>query len=98
MLQADKGQEPERKRDKVRSLLTGKKKKVKKFSIPDDVENLFSLMDFSHDAKIDEAEFLRSTMHYRSLSKMLTVDLLEDQRNVLRSSLQKQLDELQQKK
>ncbi len=29
------------------------------------MENLFSLMDFAHDKKISEDEFLKATMHYR---------------------------------
>ncbi len=33
--------------------------------IPDHVENLFSLMDFAHDKKISEDEFLKATTHYR---------------------------------
>ncbi len=36
-----------------------------KVIIPDHVENLFSLMDFAHDKKISEDEFLKATMHYR---------------------------------
>ena len=64
-------------------FLKGKMKKKKAFTIPDDVENLFSLMDFSHNAKIDETEFLRATTHYRNLAKMLTVDLLDNQRRIL---------------
>ena len=36
-----------------------------KVKISDKVENLFSLMDFAQDGKINEAEFLRTTSHYR---------------------------------
>ena len=36
-----------------------------KVKISDKVENLFSLMDFAQDGKICEAEFLRTTKHYR---------------------------------
>ena len=36
-----------------------------KVKISDKVENLFSLMDFAQDGKINEAEFLRTTKHYR---------------------------------
>ncbi len=32
------------------------------------MENLFSLMDFAHDKKISEEEFLKATMHYRFVS------------------------------
>ena len=49
-----------------------------KIIIPDDVENLFSLIDFAHDKTINENEFLKATMHYRKLAKMLTIHLLED--------------------
>jgi len=51
-----------------------------KVKISDKVENLFSLMDFAQDGKICEAEFLRTTMHYRNLGKYLTIDLLESSR------------------
>jgi hypothetical protein len=37
-------------------------------------------MDFGHDGRIDEADFLRATLHYRSLAKMLAIDLLEKNR------------------
>ena len=62
--------------------------------IPAHVENLFSLMDFSHDGRIDEIEFLRATMHYRSLAKMLTVDLLEEQRKFLKQTVQKEMEKI----
>jgi hypothetical protein len=48
-----------------------------KVVIPDPVENLFSLMDFDHDGKVSQPDFLRTTMHYRKLEKYLTIDLLE---------------------
>ena len=38
-----------------------------KVKISDKVENLFSLMDFAQDGKISEAEFLRTTKHYRDV-------------------------------
>jgi Ca2+-binding EF-hand superfamily protein len=44
--------------------------------IPDDVENLFSLMDFGGEGKITMQEFLKATMHYRRLGMLLTIDLL----------------------
>ena len=37
-------------------------------------------MDFANDKIITEEEFLRSTTHYRKLGKMLTIDLLNEQR------------------
>ena len=42
-----------------------------KIIVPTSVENLFSLMDFEKNKKIDEAEFLRCTMHYRSGGRLL---------------------------
>jgi len=36
-----------------------------KVLIPDMIQNLFSSMDFEHDGKIAEEEFLKATMHYR---------------------------------
>ena len=33
--------------------------------MPDEIENLFSLMDFAHNGKISEQEFLAATGHYR---------------------------------
>ena len=33
--------------------------------IPDHVENLFALMDFAHNSRIQEDEFMRATKHYR---------------------------------
>ena len=41
-----------------------------KVKISDKVENLFSLMDFAQDGKISEAEFLRTTKHYRYVPKL----------------------------
>ena len=38
-----------------------------KVKISDKVENLFSVMDFAGDDKINEAEFLRTTKHYRDV-------------------------------
>ena len=37
-----------------------------KTKMPDEIENLFSLMDFAHNGKISEQEFLAATGHYRS--------------------------------
>ena len=36
-----------------------------KVIIPDHVENLFALMDFAHNSRIQEDEFMRATKHYR---------------------------------
>ena len=35
--------------------------------MPDEIENLFSFMDFAHGGKITEEEFLRATRNYRRL-------------------------------
>ena len=51
--------------------------------IPDNVENLFSLMDFGGDGKIIFDEFMKATLHYRRLGNLLTIDLLSDQRKAL---------------
>jgi len=40
-----------------------------KVIIPDHVENIFSLMDFKHDGKISEDEFLTATTHYRFITE-----------------------------
>ena len=45
--------------------------------IPDEIENLFSLMDFAHDGKISEEEFLRATGHYRRLGQLLVIERWE---------------------
>ena len=50
-----------------------KKEKV----FPDEIENLFSLMDFAHDGRISETEFLRATGHYRRLGQLLTINKWE---------------------
>lgn len=55
-----------------------------KVVIPDNVENLFSLIDFAHDGRIRENEFLKAANHYRNLGKMLTIYLLERSRKYLR--------------
>merc|ERR1712043_53595 len=48
--------------------------------IPDEVENLFSLMDFASDKRISEKEFLRATLHYRRLGNLLKINYLEKNR------------------
>ena len=45
--------------------------------MPDEIENLFSLMDFAHDGKISEEEFLRATGHYRRLGQLLIIERWE---------------------
>merc|ERR1712131_221356 len=50
------------------------KKKKDKVKLPDEIENLFSLMDFAHDDKISEEELMRATGHYRRLGQLLTID------------------------
>ena len=45
--------------------------------MPDEIENLFSLMDFAHDGKISEEEFLRATGHYRRLGQLLVIERWE---------------------
>ena len=49
--------------------------------MPDEIENLFSLMDFAHDGKISEEEFLRATGHYRRLGQLLTIEKWENVRS-----------------
>ena len=49
--------------------------------MPDEIENLFSLMDFARDGKISEEEFLRATGHYRRLGQLLTIQKWENVRN-----------------
>jgi len=51
--------------------------------IPEDVKNLFSLMDFAGDGKIKYEEFMKATMHYRRLGMLLTVDFLPAHRKAL---------------
>jgi Ca2+-binding EF-hand superfamily protein len=47
---------------------------AEKGKMPDEIENLFSLMDFAHDGKISEEEFLRATGHYRWLGQLLIIE------------------------
>ena len=35
-------------------------------------------MDFAHDGKISESEFMRATGHYRRLGKLLTINTWEN--------------------
>ena len=51
--------------------------------VPEDVLNLFSLMDFAGDGKIKYEEFMKATMHYRRLGMLLTVDFLPAHRKAL---------------
>merc|ERR1712083_13126 len=51
--------------------------------IPEDVLNLFSLMDFAGDGKIKYDEFMKATMHYRRLGMLLTMDFLPAHRKAL---------------
>ena len=51
--------------------------------IPDDVQNLFSVMDFGGDGKIKYDEFMKATMHYRRLANLLIIDFLPTQRKAL---------------
>lgn len=51
--------------------------------IPEDVLNLFSLMDFAGDGKIQYEEFMKATMHYRRLGMLLTIDFLPAHRKAL---------------
>lgn len=60
--------------------------------IPNEVENLFSLMDFKGDKKISEEEFMRATMHYRNLAKLLTITLLEDNRKKAAQFIKEQVE------
>ena len=73
--------------------------------IPDNVENLFSLMDFHHDKKISQEEFLRATRHYRKLGSMMTISLMEPRRMFLIEKIKdfverekKEKEELEEKK
>ena len=50
---------------------------VEEKKFPDEIENLFSLMDFAHDGKISEEEFLRATGHYRRLGQLLVIQKWE---------------------
>jgi hypothetical protein len=54
---------------------------AEKGKMPDKIENLFSLMDFAHDGKISEEEFLRATGHYRRLGQLLIIEKWEHFRN-----------------
>ena len=51
--------------------------------IPNDVLNLFALMDFEGDGKIKHQEFLKATMHYRRLGMLLIIDFLPAHRKAL---------------
>merc|ERR1719495_501467 len=51
--------------------------------IPEDVLNLFSLMDFAGDGKIKYEEFMKATMHYRRLGILLSMDFLPAHRKAL---------------
>merc|ERR1711860_39831 len=51
--------------------------------IPNDVLNLFALMDFEGDGKIKYKEFLKATMHYRRLGMLLIIDFLPAHRKAL---------------
>ncbi|TRY76436.1 hypothetical protein TCAL_00057 [Tigriopus californicus] len=64
-------------------LLDMEHDKKGKVIIPDHVENLFSLMDFAHNNRINENEFMRAAKHYRKLGLTLTVHLLERNRKKL---------------
>jgi len=61
--------------------------------MPDEIENLFSLMDFARDGKISEEEFLRATGHYRRLGQLLTIQKWENVRNEMIESLTRELDQ-----
>ena len=54
-----------------------------KVIIPENVENLFSLIDFARSGKITLDEFIKSAKHYRNLGKFLTVQLLERNREFM---------------
>merc|ERR1712032_943160 len=60
--------------------------------MPDEIENLFSLMDFAHNGKISEQEFLAATGHYRRLGQLLTIDRWENFRMDMVGALQRDLD------
>ena len=49
--------------------------------MPDEIKNLFSLMDFAHDGKISVEEFLRATGRYRRLGQLLIIEKWEHVRN-----------------
>ena len=51
--------------------------------VPDDVQNLFSLMDFGGDGKIKYEEYMRATLHYRRLGMLLSIDFLPAHRKCL---------------
>jgi len=63
-----------------------------KTRMPDEIENLFSLMDFAHNGKISEQEFLSATGHYRRLGQLLTIDRWENFRTDMVVALQRDLD------
>jgi len=63
-----------------------------KTKMPDEIENLFSLMDFAHNGKISEQEFLAATGHYRRLGQLLTIDRWENFRTDMVAALQRDLD------
>jgi len=65
--------------------------------MPDEIENLFSLMDFAHDGKISEEEFLRATGHYRRLGQLLTIEKWENVRSEMIRSLTRELEEWRQR-
>ena len=68
-----------------------------KLIIPDEVENIFSLMDFAHEGKITEEEFLKAARHYRKLGRMLTIFLLERSRTHVQDSIKKFMEEEKEK-
>lgn len=63
-----------------------------KTPMPDEIENLFSLMDFAHNGKISEQEFLAATGHYRRLGQLLTIDRWEKFRTEMVTALQRDVD------
>merc|ERR1711894_549431 len=65
---------------KIPQAETDQKDKEKTPKIRDEVENLFSLMDFANDKRISEKEFLRATLHYRRLANLLKINYLEKNR------------------
>jgi len=48
-------------------------------------------MDFAHNGKISEQEFLAATGHYRKLDQLLTIDKWEEFRTEMVQSLQRDL-------
>ena len=64
-------------------------KSIYVLSISDDVQNLFSLMDFGGDGKIKYEEFMRATMHYRRLGMLLSIDFLPAHRKCLLQKMKK---------